>query len=145
MALEDEPGIEFWADPRLLLRPRGLFVTSAADVMVAPSIASQVEDLFRQSRLLYSLLVADVQVLYSQILFLNCVFLIFGDNIFLKNGNHCVKGGDCQRESHHPIIRPQPIESKQQQQRKPSSHLGTISSTGWYVRIMLTSSFSLKK
>lgn len=61
MALEDEPGIEFWADPRLLLRPRGLFVTSAADVMVAPTLASQVEDLFRQSRLLYSLLVADVQ------------------------------------------------------------------------------------
>jgi len=64
MALEDEPGIEFWADPRLLLRPRGLFVTSAADVMVAPSLASQVEDLFRQSRLLYSLLVPDVQVIF---------------------------------------------------------------------------------
>ena len=62
MAMEDEPGIDFWADPRLLLRPRGLFVTSAADVMVAPSIAAQVEQVFRESRLLYSLLVADVQV-----------------------------------------------------------------------------------
>lgn len=62
LSMEDEPGVEFWADPRLLLRPRGLFVTSAADVMVAPQIVSQIEAVFRQARLTYTILIDDVHV-----------------------------------------------------------------------------------
>lgn len=60
LSMEDEPGVEFWADPRLLLRPRGLFVTSAADIMVAPQTAPRLEEVFRQARLLYSVLLEDV-------------------------------------------------------------------------------------
>ena len=62
LSMEDEPGVEFWADPRLLLRPRGLFVTSAADVMVAPKIVPQMEAVFREARLTYTVLIDDVHV-----------------------------------------------------------------------------------
>lgn len=62
LSMEDEPGVEFWADPRLLLRPRGLFVTSAADVMVAPKMVPQIESVFRQARLTYTVLINDVHV-----------------------------------------------------------------------------------
>uniref|UniRef100_A0A0P5P3C1 Carboxypeptidase B n=1 Tax=Daphnia magna TaxID=35525 RepID=A0A0P5P3C1_9CRUS len=62
LSMEDEPGVEFWADPRLLLRPRGLFVTSAADVMVAPQIVAQIESVFRQARLTYTVLIDDVHM-----------------------------------------------------------------------------------
>jgi len=66
LSMEDEPGIEFWADPRLLLRPRGLFVTSAADVMVAPQIVPQIEQVFRDARLTFSVLLDDVQQAISK-------------------------------------------------------------------------------
>ncbi|KAI9553939.1 hypothetical protein GHT06_019210 [Daphnia sinensis] len=62
LSMEDEPGVEFWADPRLLLRPRGLFVTSAADVMVAPQIVPEIESVFRQARLTYTVLIDDVHM-----------------------------------------------------------------------------------
>ena len=65
LSMEDEPGVEFWADPRLLLRPRGLFVTSAADVMVAPKIVPQIEAMFRQARLTYTVLIDDVHVSFN--------------------------------------------------------------------------------
>lgn len=61
LSMEEEPGVEFWADPRLLLRPRGLFVTSAADIMVAPQTVQKLEDVFRQARLTYSVLLDDVE------------------------------------------------------------------------------------
>lgn len=62
LSMEDEPGVEFWADPRLLLRPRGLFVTSAADVMVAPKTVPDIESVFREARLTYTVLIDDVHV-----------------------------------------------------------------------------------
>jgi hypothetical protein len=62
LSMEDEPGVEFWADPRLLLRPRGLFVTSAADVMVAPKTVPDIEAVFREARLTYTVLIDDVHV-----------------------------------------------------------------------------------
>lgn len=61
LSLEDEEGIDFWADPRLLLRPRGLFVMSATDVLVAPEKVERVEGILREARLTYSALVDDVQ------------------------------------------------------------------------------------
>lgn len=66
LSMEDEPGVEFWADPRLLLRPRGLFVTSAADIMVAPQIVPQIEQVFRDARLTFSVLLDDVQLAISK-------------------------------------------------------------------------------
>lgn len=62
LALEDEEGIDFWADPRLLLRPRGLFVMSATDMLVAPNKVEHVESILREARLTYTALVDDVQV-----------------------------------------------------------------------------------
>lgn len=70
LALEGEPGIEFWADPHLLLRPRGLFVTSAADILTSPQAVPLIERVFRESRAPFSVLVADVQVIP------NCNFAI---------------------------------------------------------------------
>lgn len=61
LRMEDVPGVTFWADPKLLLRPRGRFVTSAADVMVSPKALPSVEDIFRQGRLSYSVLIDNVQ------------------------------------------------------------------------------------
>jgi Carboxypeptidase activation peptide len=62
LALEGEPGIDFWADPHLLLRPRGLFVTSAADIMASPKAIPLVEEVFRRSRLPFVVMVDNVQV-----------------------------------------------------------------------------------
>ena len=62
LKFEDLPGIEFWADPKLLLRPRGLFVTSAADLLVAPDLRDFIEEAFRKARLTYEVLIDDVQV-----------------------------------------------------------------------------------
>lgn len=62
LKFEDLPGIEFWADPKLLLRPRGLFVTSAADIMVAPDITEYIEEAFIQARLPYEVLIPNLQV-----------------------------------------------------------------------------------
>jgi len=62
LRLEDVPGVTFWADPKLLLRPRGRFVTSAADIMVSPQALPAVEDIFRQGRLTYTVLIDNVQV-----------------------------------------------------------------------------------
>jgi hypothetical protein len=72
--MEDEPGVEFWADPRLLLRPRGLFVTSAADVMVAPKIVPEIEAVFREARLTYTVLIDDVHVSLFEFISLCCDF-----------------------------------------------------------------------
>lgn len=66
MKLDDLPGIEFWADPKLLLRPvqnDSPFVTSATDIMVAPDVKTHIEDVFKNARLPYSVLIDDVQVL----------------------------------------------------------------------------------
>lgn len=62
MKFEDLPGIEFWADPKVLLRPRGMFVTSAADILVAPDVTESIEEAFRQARLPFEILIDDVQV-----------------------------------------------------------------------------------
>jgi len=62
LQMEDKmEGVNFWADPNLLLRPRGRFVTSVADVMVSRKALPAVEEVFRQSRLTYTVLVDDVQ------------------------------------------------------------------------------------
>jgi len=55
------PGVEFWADPKLLLRPRGVFVTSAADLMVAPDVVDEVEAALRQARMPFEILIKDMQ------------------------------------------------------------------------------------
>ena len=65
LRLEDVAGVTFWADPKLLLRPRGRFVTSAADIMVSPAALPAVEDIFRQGRLIYTVLIENVQVSHS--------------------------------------------------------------------------------
>ena len=71
MKFEDLPGIEFWADPKMLLRPKGMFVTSAADILVAPDVTESMEEAFRQARLPFEILIPDVQVFqYEQ----SCAF-----------------------------------------------------------------------
>lgn len=62
MKFENLPSIELWADPKLLLRPRGLFVTSAADLLVAPDLIDFIEEAFRGAKLNYEVLIDDVQV-----------------------------------------------------------------------------------
>lgn len=62
LSMEDEPGVQFWADPYLLLRPRGSFVTSAADLMVSPKSSARVEIMLREFRIPFTILVNDVQV-----------------------------------------------------------------------------------
>lgn len=62
LKFEDVPGIEFWADPKLMLRPRGLFVTSAADMLVAPDVSGYIEEALGQARLPFEILITDVQV-----------------------------------------------------------------------------------
>ena len=51
-----------------MLRPRGLFVTSAADMFVAPDVTDYLEEAFKQARLPYEILIQDVQV---------CFFILF--------------------------------------------------------------------
>ena len=67
LQLENESGVEFWADPHLLLRPRGIFVTSAADIMASPRAIPVVEEAFREARAPYSVLIDNVQVNSSQL------------------------------------------------------------------------------
>lgn len=62
LKFEELPGVEFWADPKLLLRPRGVFVTSAADLMVAPDVVDEVEAALRQARMPFEILIKDMQV-----------------------------------------------------------------------------------
>ena len=62
LKFEELPGVEFWADPKLLLRPRGVFVTSAADLMVSPNVVDEVEAALRQARMPFEILIKDVQV-----------------------------------------------------------------------------------
>ena len=79
LALEGEPGIEFWADPHLLLRPRGLFVTSAADILTSPQAVPLIERVFRESRAPFSVLVPNVQVIarcnYTSLYVVSCPVL----------------------------------------------------------------------
>ena len=60
--LEDVPGIELWADPKLILRRQRFFATSAADIMVAPDVATYIEEVFTDARLPYEILIEDLQV-----------------------------------------------------------------------------------
>jgi hypothetical protein len=46
----------------LHLQPRGLFVTSATDILVAPDVASYMEEALKQARLPFEILINDVQV-----------------------------------------------------------------------------------
>ena len=62
LKLEDVPGIEFWADPKLILRRQRFFVTSAADIMAAPDVVTYIEEVFQQARLPFEVLIEDVQV-----------------------------------------------------------------------------------
>ena len=62
LKFEELPGVEFWADPKLLLRPRGIFVTSATDIMVAPHIVDDVEAALKQARLPFEIFIENVQV-----------------------------------------------------------------------------------
>lgn len=62
LKFEDVPGIEFWSDAKLHLQPRGLFVTSATDILVAPDVASYMEEALKQARLPFEILINDVQV-----------------------------------------------------------------------------------
>ncbi|XP_057376150.1 uncharacterized protein LOC130697054, partial [Daphnia carinata] len=61
LKFEDVPGIEFWSDAKLLLQPRGIFVTSATDILVAPDVADHMEESLRQARLPFEILINDVQ------------------------------------------------------------------------------------
>lgn len=61
LKFEDVPGIEFWSDAKLLLQPRGIFVTSATDILVAPDVAGHMEESLRQARLPFEILINDVQ------------------------------------------------------------------------------------
>jgi len=56
------PGIEFWADPKLILRPKGMFMASAADILVAPDIIDVFEDALREAFLPFDILIPDLQV-----------------------------------------------------------------------------------
>jgi hypothetical protein len=48
----------------LHLQPRGLFVTSATDILVAPDVASYMEEALKQARLPFEILINDVQVFF---------------------------------------------------------------------------------
>jgi hypothetical protein len=64
LAMEIEQGFEFWAEPRLIHRRNSHFVLTAADVIVAPSMISKIENVFLEAFLSFSILVEDVEVLW---------------------------------------------------------------------------------
>jgi len=64
MAMEIEHGFEFLAEPRLVHRRNSNFLLTAADVIVAPSIISQVENALLEAFLSFSILVEDVEVFF---------------------------------------------------------------------------------
>ena len=82
MAMEIEHGFEFLAEPRLIHRRNSNFLLTAADVIVAPSIISQVENALLEAFLSFSILVEDVEVFcflnkfikYIQLINLNIYF-----------------------------------------------------------------------
>lgn len=60
-----------------MLRPRGLFVTSAADMFVAPDVTDYLEEAFKQARLPYEILIQDVQVCFFYFVCSIIVFFFF--------------------------------------------------------------------
>jgi hypothetical protein len=62
--MEIEQGFEFWAEPRLIHRRNSHFLLTAADVIVAPSMISKIENVFLEAFLSFSILVEDVEVLW---------------------------------------------------------------------------------
>jgi len=62
LKFEDLPGIEFWADPKLILKPRGIVMASAADILVAPYMTDIFEEALKEAFLPFEILIPNLQV-----------------------------------------------------------------------------------